>query len=150
MWSVGWPAGGASLQMQGPTLGCSTFMAVVMSSARPKPCATCQSARKNCTPNNTVAADEAAFLELAPQTHSGKGGICRQSLPQIRFEAIDDPRRWRTLLVDRRLQAFGDVGSDYLSVYAELPGDSADRQTLAVQIMDHDAFLKASSSTRRH
>ena len=81
-------------------------------------------------------------MSLAQQTPRGQGGKGRQALAQIRFEAIDDARRRRALLVGRRLQPFGDVGPDGLSVDADLPGDGADRQALAMQIQDHDEFPK--------
>ncbi len=45
-------------------------------------------------------------------------------------------------LLGRRLQPFGDVGPDGLSVDADLPGDGADRQALAVHIQDHDKLPK--------
>src|SRR6185437_12540565 len=75
-------------------------------------------------------------------TPGGQGGIGRQAIAQIGFEAIDDTRRRRALLVGRRLQPFGDVGPDGLSVDAGLPGDGADRQALAMQIQDHDELPK--------
>ena len=65
-------------------------------------------------PHDAVAAGKAALLDLTEQTPRGQGGIGRQALAQIRFEAIDDAGRRRALLVGRRLQPFGDVGPDGL------------------------------------
>ena len=93
-------------------------------------------------PHNAVAAGKVALLEFPQQTPRGQGGKGRQALAQVWFEAIDDARRGRALLVGRRLQPFGDVGPDGLSVDADLPGDGADRQALAMQIQDHDEFPK--------
>jgi hypothetical protein len=75
-------------------------------------------------------------------TSDSQGGIGLQALAQVWFEAIDDTRRRRALLVGRRLQPFGDVGPDGLSVDADLPGDGAHGQALAMQIQDHDEFPK--------
>ena len=66
----------------------------------------------------------------------------RQALAQIRFEAIDEARRRRALLIGRRFQPFGYVGPHGLSVDADLPGDGANRQALAMQIQDHDELPK--------
>ena len=41
-------------------------------------------------PHDAVAAGIAALLDLTEQTPRCQGGIGRQALPQIRFEAIDD------------------------------------------------------------
>ena len=46
-------------------------------------------------PHDAVAVGKAALLDLAEQTPSGQGGIDRQALAQIRFEAIDDAGRRR-------------------------------------------------------
>ena len=92
--------------------------------------------------HDAVAAGKAALLDLPEQTPDGQGGIGRQALAQIRFEAIDEARRRRALLVGRRFQPFGDVGPHGLSVDADLPGDGANRQALAMQIQDHDELPK--------
>ena len=92
--------------------------------------------------HNAVAAGKAALLHLTEQASPGQGGIGRQALAQIRLEGIDEARRRRALLVGRRLQALSDVGPDGLSIDAELPGDGADREALAMQIQDHDEFPK--------
>ena len=81
---------------------------------------------------DAVAAGEAAFLELTPQPHGGERRIGCQPLAQISFEVIDNSEPRHSLFVDRRLQPFGDVGPHGLSVDTKLPGDSADRQTLAM------------------
>ena len=77
--------------------------------------------------HDAVAAGKAALLDLPEQTPDGQGGIGRQALAQIRFEAIDEARRWRALLVGWRFQPFGDVGPHGLSVDADLASDGADR-----------------------
>ena len=93
-------------------------------------------------PHDAVAAGIAALLDLTEQTPRCQGGIGRQALPQIRFEAIHDAGRRRALLVGRRLQPFGEIIPDGLSVDSDLPGDGADGQALAMQIQDHDEFPK--------
>ncbi len=75
-------------------------------------------------PHNAVAAREAALLDLPEQTPGGQGRIGEQTLAQVWFEAIDEARRGRALLVGRRLQSFGKVIPDGLSVDADLPGDA--------------------------
>src|SRR6185312_2939087 len=105
-------------------------------------CAAGGSELTHAVPHHAVAAGKAALLDLAEETPGGQGGIGRQAIAQIGFEAIDDTRRRRALLVGRRLQPFGDVGPDGLSVDAGLPGDGADRQALAMQIQDHDELPK--------
>jgi hypothetical protein len=92
--------------------------------------------------HDAVAAGIAALLDLTEQTPRGQGGIGRQALAQIRFEAIDNAGRRRALLVGRRLQPFGNVCPDGLSVAPDLPGDGADGQALAMQIQDHDELPK--------
>ena len=92
--------------------------------------------------HDAVATRKAALLDLPEQTPDGQCGIGRQALAQIRFEAIDEARRRRALLVGRRFQPFGYVGPHGLSVDADLPGDGADRQALAMQIQDHDELPK--------
>ena len=89
-----------------------------------------------------VAAGKAALLDLTKQPACGEVRIGRKVLAQIRFEVIDDTRSWRPFLIGRRLQPFGDVGPDSLSVDADLPSDGADRQALAMQIQNHDEFPK--------
>jgi hypothetical protein len=91
---------------------------------------------------DAVAASEAAFLELTRQPHGCAGGIGSQSFAQIGFEVIDDAWPRCPLFVNRRLQPFGDFGPDCLSIDTKLPGEGADRQTLAMQIQDHDKFPK--------
>jgi hypothetical protein len=92
--------------------------------------------------HDAVAAGKAALLDLPEQTPDGQCGIGRQALAQIRFEAIDEARSQRALLVGRRFQPFGYVGPHGLSVDADLPGDGANRQALAMQIQDHDELPK--------
>ena len=71
--------------------------------------------------HDAVAAGMAALRDLTKQTPRGQYGIGRQALAQIRFEAIDNVGRRRALLVGRRLQPFGDVCPDGLSVDPDLP-----------------------------
>ena len=92
--------------------------------------------------HHAVAADKATLPDLTQQPARGQVRIGRKALAQIRFEAIDKARRRRALLVGRRLQPFGDVGPHGLSVEADLPGDGADGQALAMQIQDHDELPK--------
>ena len=92
--------------------------------------------------HDAVAAGKAALLDLTEQASCGQGGKGSQTLAQVLFEAIDEAGRRRALLVGRCLQPFGEVIPDGLSVDADLPGDGADGQALAMQIQDHDEFPK--------
>src|SRR6516225_11708606 len=92
--------------------------------------------------DDAVAAGKAAFLDLPEETPRGQGGKGRQALAQIRFEPVHEARGRRALLVGRRLQPFGDVGPDGLSIDAGQPGDGANRQALPMQIQDHDELPK--------
>jgi hypothetical protein len=64
------------------------------------------------------------------------------SVEQDRAWSADQALFRRSLFVSWRLEPLGNVGSDGLSVDADLTRDRADGQTLAMQIQDHDEFPK--------
>ena len=81
----------------------------------------------------------------APRSQGAVGARSAQDRPPRRkspSKASMEARRRRTVLVGQRLQPFGDVSPDRLSVDADPPGEGAKRQALAMQIQDHDEFPK--------
>jgi len=98
--------------------------------------------------HSRVAALEPHRSDFAEQALARQPGIQRDAITKVRLIGFQLTRtRWPGL-VDRRLHAAGQVFAYRFAVKARLPRNRGHRQSLPLQVMDHDNFLKSDHQPR--